>query len=168
MSAESEPKNLPFEPKTKRQKPAKTKNQPPVAKSPVVKPTVAKPSLGKEEKKQVPYTKEEMAIPKVVSQRMIRRVAAFCGIPTFLGISALVISYLLITFAQIKLAPIAVLLVNMGFFGLGVLGITYGTLSASWDEDRVGTWLGWNEFTVNWGRMVNEWRTVRQNKQKKA
>jgi hypothetical protein len=158
MSAESEPKNLPFEPNTKRQKPAKPKS----------KPLVVKQSLGKEEKNQLPYTKEEMAIPKVVSQRMIRRVAAFCGIPTFLGISALVISYLLITFAQIKLAPIAVLLVNMGFFGLGVLGITYGTLSASWDEDRVGTWLGWNEFTTNWGRMVNEWRTVKQNKQKKA
>jgi hypothetical protein len=159
MSAESDPKNLPFEPKTKRQKPAKAKNQ-----SPVVKQGLEK----KEQDKQLPFTKEEMAIPKVVSQRMIRRVAAFCGIPTFLGISTLVISYLLVTFAHIKLAPIAVLLVNMGFFGLGVLGITYGTLSASWDEDRTGTWLGWNEFTTNWGRMVNEWRATKQNKQKKA
>jgi hypothetical protein len=159
MSAESDPKNLPFEPKTKRQKPAKAKNQPPVVKQGLEK---------KEQDKQLPFTKEEMAIPKVVSQRMIRRVAAFCGIPTFLGISTLVISYLLVTFAHIKLAPIAVLLVNMGFFGLGVLGITYGTLSASWDEDRTGTWLGWNEFTTNWGRMVNEWRATKQNKQKKA
>jgi Photosynthesis affected mutant 68 len=159
MSAESDPKNLPFEPKTKRQKPAKAKNQPPVVKQGLEK---------KEQDKQLPFTKEEMAIPKVVSQRMIRRVAAFCGIPTFLGISTLVISYLLVTFAHIKLAPIAVLLVNLGFFGLGVLGITYGTLSASWDEDRTGTWLGWNEFTTNWGRMVNEWRATKQNKQKKA
>jgi hypothetical protein len=158
MSAESDPKNLPFEPKTKRPKPAKAKNQPPVVKQ----------VLEKKEQNQVPFTKEQMAIPKVVSQRMIRRVAAFCGIPTFLGISTLVISYLLVAFAHIKLAPIAVLLVNMGFFGLGVLGITYGTLSASWDEDRTGTWLGWNEFTTNWGRMVNEWRATKQNKQKKA
>ncbi|AFZ01914.1 PAM68 family protein [Calothrix sp. PCC 6303] len=160
MSAESNPKNnLPFEPKTKRQKPAKANNQPPVVKQGLAK---------KEQNQQLPFSKEEMAIPKVVSQRMIRRVAAFCGIPTFLGITTLVVSYLLVSFAHIKLPPIAVLLVNMGFFGLGVLGITYGTLSASWDEDRTGTWLGWNEFTTNWGRMVSEWRTTKQNKQKKA
>lgn len=155
MSAEeSERSRLPFEPKTKRQKPAKAKNNPPVkSKEPE-----------KQEKQQPPFTKEEMAIPQVVSQRMIRRVAAFCGIPTALGISALVVSYLLATYSDIKLAPIAVLLVNMGLFGLGVLGITYGVLSASWDEDRVGSLLGFGEFRTNWGRMVDVWRETRQNK----
>ncbi|WP_066378864.1 MULTISPECIES: PAM68 family protein [unclassified Anabaena] len=155
MSAEgSERSRLPFEPKTKRQKPAKSQTNPPIkSKAPE-----------KQEKQQPPYTKEEMAIPQVVSQRMIRRVAAFCGIPTALGITTLVVSYLLATYSEIKLAPIAVLLVNMGLFGLGVLGITYGVLSASWDEERVGSLLGFGEFTTNWGRMVDGWRETRQKK----
>ncbi|MBD2195842.1 MULTISPECIES: PAM68 family protein [Calothrix] len=158
MSAEeSERSRLPFEPNTKRQKPAKAKSQPPAQ---------SKESGEKTTKttKQPPYTKEEMAIPKVVSQRMIRRVAAFCGIPTALGIATLVASYILTIYTDIRLAPIAVLLVNMALFGLGVLGITYGVLSASWDEDRVGSWLGAAEFGTNWGRMVDVWRETRQKK----
>ncbi|MBR8836086.1 MAG: PAM68 family protein [Stigonema ocellatum SAG 48.90 = DSM 106950] len=160
MSAESEriseapakEARLPFEPNKKRQKPAKTKNSTPVAKP---------ESKGKDEKKP-PLTKEEMAIPQVVSQRMIRRVAGFCGIPTALGLSTLIVSYLLIIYAKITLPHLAVLLVNMGLFGLGVVGITYGVLSASWDEHRPGSWLGWSEFTTNWGRMVAVWRETRQ------
>ena len=154
MSAESERSRLPFEPNKKRQKPAKAKSQQPEIKQ----------ESGKQDQKKPPFTKQETAIPQVVSQRMIRRVAGFSGIPTALGISSLIVSYLLLIYAGIKLPPIAVLLVNMGFFGLGVLGITYGVLSASWDEDRVGSLLGWNEFTTNFGRMVAVWlETLQKN-----
>ena len=152
MSAESERQTLPFEPNKKRQKPAKAKSQTPVAKG---------DSKEKDQKKP-PLTKEEMAIPQVVSQRMIRRVAGFSGIPTALGISTLIASYLLLIYAKINLPHIAVLLVNMGLFGLGVVGITYGVLSASWDEQRVGSLLGWSEFTTNLGRMVAVWRETQQ------
>ncbi|MBW4688530.1 MAG: PAM68 family protein [Komarekiella atlantica HA4396-MV6] len=151
---ESERSRLPFEPNKKRSKPAKTQSKPP-----------AKLKTSEEQaSKQPPYTKEEMAIPQVVSQRMIRRVAGFCGVPTALGITTLVVSYLLAIYSDIKLPPIAVLLVNMGLFGLGVLGITYGVLSASWDEERVGSLLGFGEFSINWGRMVAVWRETRQKK----
>ncbi|MBD2776962.1 PAM68 family protein [Iningainema tapete] len=153
MSSESEGNRLPFEPNKKRQKPAKAQSKPPVVKE-----------SGQKEEKKPPFTKQETAIPQVVSQRMIRRVAAFCGIPTALGISTLIVSYLIISYAKIKIPAMAVLLVNMGLFGLGVLGITYGVLSASWDEDRVGHWFGWSEFTTNWGRMVAVWRETRQKK----
>ncbi|MBU7587227.1 MAG: PAM68 family protein [Nostoc sp. TH1S01] len=152
MSAEeSERSRLPFEPNKKRQKPVK------VQKTPIKSNTPEKSASQNQ-----PFTKEEMAIPQVVSQRMIRRVAFFCGVPTALGITTLVVSYLLATQTQIKLAPIAVLLVNMGLFGLGVLGITYGVLSASWDEERPGGLLGISEFTTNFGRMVEVWRETRQ------
>lgn len=152
MSAEeSERSRLPFEPNKKRQKPVK------VQKAPIKVNTPEKATS-----KQPPFTKEEMAIPQVVSQRMIRRVAVFCGGPTALGIATLVVSYLLATQAHIQLPPLAVLLVNMGLFGLGVLGITYGVLSASWDEERAGSWLGLSEFGTNWGRMVAVWRETRQ------
>lgn len=151
MSAEDERSQLPFEPKKKRQKSPKSQNKPSV-----------KQEAEKQVEKKRTYTKEEMAIPKVVSQRMIRRVAGFCGVPTLLGIATLIVSYLLAIYAHINLPPIAVLLVNMGLFGLGVLGITYGVLSASWDEERVGGLLGLSEFTTNWGRMVEVWRETRQ------
>ncbi len=152
MSAESERERLPFEPNKKRQKPAKAKSQTPVA----------KPDSKEKDRKKPPLTKQEMAIPQVVSQRMIRRVAGFSGIPTALGISTLIASYLLLIYAKINLPHFAVLLVNMGLFGLGVVGITYGVLSASWDEQRVGSLLGWSEFTTNWARMVAVWRETQQ------
>jgi len=154
MSAESERNRLPFEPNKKRQKPVKAKAQTPIVKEDVEKADSKKP----------PFSKEEMAIPQVVSQRMVRRVAWLCGVPSVLGILTLIVSYLLIIYADIKLPPLLVLLVNMGLFGLGVLGITYGVLSASWDEQRVGTLLGLSEFTTNWGRMVAGWRETRQKK----
>jgi hypothetical protein len=153
MSAEESGRDrLPFEPNKKRQKPVKSQKTP----------TKSNPPAETSATKQPPFTKEEMAIPKVVSQRMIRRVAFFCGVPTALGIATLIVSYLLATQSNIKLPPIAVLLVNMGLFGLGVIGITYGVLSASWDEERVGGILGLSEFTTNLGRMIAVWRETRQ------
>ena len=149
---ESERSKLPFEPSKKRQKPAKSISQP----------VIKTPETPEKLQQQRRYSKQEMAIPEVVSQRMIRRVAGFCGIPTALGISSLVVSYLLVTFAHIELPPIAVLLVNMGLFGLGVVGITYGVLSASWDEERSGTILGADEFSTNWGRMTEVWRDTQK------
>ncbi|MEO1430971.1 MAG: PAM68 family protein [Cyanobacteria bacterium J06632_19] len=154
MSAESERNRLPFEPNKKRQKPPKAKAQTPIVKE----------EPKEEAQRKPPFTKEEMAIPQAVSQRMVRRVAWLCGVPSVLGILTLVVSYLLIIYADIKLPPLLVLLVNMGLFGLGVLGITYGVLSASWEEQRVGTLIGWSEFTTNFGRMVAGWRETRQKK----
>ena len=161
MSPEPERKNessskkdsLPFEPKKKRQTPAKSTKKG----TPAPKQTIKQPQT-----KTLP--KEDTEIPKVVSQRMIRRVAVFSGVPTTLGIGTLVSSYLLLIYAKVELPPLAVLLVNLGFFGLGVLGITYGVLSASWDEDRAGGLLGLSEFSTNIGRMVQGWREGRQNK----
>jgi hypothetical protein len=149
---ESERSPLPFEPNKKRQKPAKAIKQP----------VLKTPETDNKPQQQRRYSKQEMAIPEVVSQRMIRRVAAFCGVPTFLGVSSLIVSYLLVTLADIQLPPIAVLLVNMGLFGLGVVGITYGVLSASWDEERPGTILGLAEFSTNWGRMTEVWRDTQK------
>ena len=149
---ESERSPLPFEPNKKRPKPAKT----------VTKSVIKTQETQEKPQQQRRYSKQEMAIPEVVSQRMVRRVAGFCGIPTALGISSLIVSYLLVTFADIQLPPIAVLLVNMGLFGLGVVGITYGVLSASWDEETPGTFLGFDEFSTNWGRMTEVWRETQK------
>jgi hypothetical protein len=103
-----------------------------------------------------------MAIPDVVSKRMVRRMALLCGVPSVLGIATFFVSYLLVTQVGLKLPNAVVVLVSMGFFGIGVLGLSYGVLSASWDEDVPGTKLGWQEFTTNLGRMTSAWGSAGQ------
>lgn len=110
-----------------------------------------------EKKAQAQQRAAATAIPEVVSQRMLRRMLVFSGMPTFLGVATFFISYGLIVKGNVELPPYAVLLATLGCFGLGVVGLTYGVLSASWDEDRPGDWLGLEEFQVNFGRMTSAW-----------
>lgn len=149
----SSPKErLPFEPTSTRKKSPKKSASAPV--------TSSKGEGGKTPI--APAKAQAAAIPEVISRRMARRMAFFCGIPTALGMLTLIISYLIITNHIYKLPNTAVLLVNLGFFGLGVLGLSYGALSASWDEDRLGGWLGWQEFTANAARLTSSWRAAKQ------
>lgn len=102
---------------------------------------------------------ESMQIPQVVSRRMARRMAFFCGIPSALGMATFFVSYFIVTKNIFPVPTSAVVLVSMGFFGLGVLGLSYGVISASWDEDVPGSWGGWSEFTLNWSRLTAAWRS---------
>jgi hypothetical protein len=144
---------LPFEPAQNRKKTSKKA-------APV--PTAASKSAEKSTPASPSSEKEAAVIPEVISRRMARRMAFFCGIPTALGMLTLVISYIIISQHWYKLPNVAVLLVNLGFFGLGVIGLSYGALSASWDEDRLGSWLGWSEFTANFARLTESWRSAKQ------
>jgi len=94
---------------------------------------------------------------------MVRRMATFCGIPTALGISSFFVSYLAVT-NGIELPNTAVLLVSLGFFGLGVVGLSYGVLSASWEENSPGSLMGFSEFRTNFGRMASAWRSNKHEK----
>jgi hypothetical protein len=160
MAPEPQGNRLPFEPSKKRQKPAKTKLTPAAetAKKPEKTPSAENPQKPERTK----FTKEEMAVPKVVSDRMVQRMALFCGLPTTLAMATFVASYIIVSHGWFKVPNIAVVLLSMGFFGLGVLGLSYGVISASWDEEIVGSKLGWQEFKVNLGRMVSAWRSTRQ------
>lgn len=102
-------------------------------------------------------------IPKAVSDRMVRRMFLFCGIPSLVGLLTLPTSYWIVTHHWFDLPNYAVLMVSLGLFGLGVLGLSYGALSASWD-DEAGSKLGWSEFQLNWGRMVSSWKSQQSNK----
>ncbi|MFB2939118.1 PAM68 family protein [Aerosakkonemataceae cyanobacterium BLCC-F154] len=148
QDASSGKERLPFEPKKNRKKtPKKTPEKVVEAKSQAATKTSAK---------------EQTEIPAVVSQRMLRRMGLFSGIPTVFGISTFIISYFVVIHAWFKLPNIAVVLVSMGFFGLSVLGLSYGAISASWDEERPGSILGWREFTTNFGRLTEAWRSAKQ------
>ena len=94
------------------------------------------------------------AIPKEVSQRMLRRMAILSGSPVFLGVGIFFLSYYLKSRELVDFPPVAVLLVTMGCFGLGVLGLTYGVLSASWDSEP-GSLIGLSEFKLNFGRVMD-------------
>jgi Photosynthesis affected mutant 68 len=135
---------LPFEPVTKKPaQPVKPAPMQQVDPAPISKSTAKQPSS---------------QIPEVVSKRMLKRMVTFSGLPTGMGIATFPICYLLITQAGLELPNVAVVLVSMGLFGLGVVGLSYGVLSASWDEKQPGSRLGWQEFKLNFGRMTSSWR----------
>jgi Photosynthesis affected mutant 68 len=147
-SADATRKPMPFEPVAKSEKPASDKP----ASKPARSITGTKPPVGR-----VP-PRSSTGIPEVVSRRMIKRMALFSGVPSALGMSTFIVSYLVVSKDLVALPTYAVLLVSLGWFGLGVVGLSYGVLSASWEEDQPGTRLGIDEFKLNWGRMTENWK----------
>lgn len=112
-------------------------------------------------------TPTSTAIPEVVSRRMLRRMALFCGLPTAVGLLIFPVSYLNVTQQWVPLPHVIVVFASLGLMGLGAFGLTYGALSSSWDEDRQGDRLGWEEFKTNLGRLRSGWRAQRQAKNSK-
>lgn len=159
MSKPAPDDRLPFEPKRRKAKPAKAAPAPVASKAAEVK-QPAKASRAQPQPKL-----SETRIPDAVSQRMLRRILAFSGVPTGLGVGVFFLSYWLVSREIIPLPTSAVVLASMGCFGLGVLGLTYGLLSASWDEQQAGSFWGWDEFRLNGGRMINAWREARAARQ---
>ncbi|MFQ4135908.1 PAM68 family protein [Nodosilinea sp. PGN35] len=162
MAPESSRRRLPFEPGGKSaSKPAdvsknaaaKPASQATTKASSPAKKSTARPAVSGAK----PSASPETAIPQAVSDRMLRRMLAFSGVPTGLGILVFFVSYYLVTSHLVELPSYFVLLVTLACFGLGVVGLTYGVLSASWDEERPGTWLGLDDFRVNFGRMTSAW-----------
>jgi hypothetical protein len=140
---------LPYEPKGK-------------PKASVAKKSPSKPvSSSKSNSSRSPRSKTTQGIPEVVSQRMAKRMLLFSGVPTLLGLSTFPISYFVFFQRGIELPNVAVLLASLGGLGLGVLGLSYGVLSASWDELMPGTKLGWQEFQLNLGRVVENFKAGR-------
>lgn len=175
---------LPFEPKKRKKKPAvpvtgesETRSSPGSPSRPKPSDSPSKSAVksdaslksaqsdpGDRAKRSQSVTLEQTRIPDRVSRRMITRILVFSGIPTFCGISSFFVSYLIITQKIMELPNVAVLFTSLGCFGLGVLGLSYGVLSASWEEEEPGTLLGLPEFRVNVQRFLGAWREFRQGK----
>ena len=92
------------------------------------------------------------AIPPAVANRMARRVGLATGIPTVLGMATFIVSYVVVSRGLLDIPPVATLLTSGAFFLLGLVGLSYGVLSASW-EDQPGTLLGFEQVGVNIGRL---------------
>jgi hypothetical protein len=113
-----------------------------------------------------PSQRASSEIPDAVNRRMLKRMALFCGLPTLCGVLTFFVSYFITVREIFPLPHTAVLLVSLGFFGLGVLGLSYGALSASWDEFESGSLFGVSEFQTNFGRLTSAWREENNSKQK--
>lgn len=147
MPSPSPKGSLPFEPRKKKKTPREK---------------IPSSSIQTPKKLSDPNSPSLSVIPDAVSQRMVRRMALFCGLPSALGMSSFVIAYLVVSKGWFELPTYVVLGVSLGLLGLGVLGLSYGIFSTSWDEERVGGWWGWQEFKVNLGRTIEAWRSERQ------
>ncbi len=152
MPSDNPRPSVPFEPRNNKQrKPAAKKG------TPIVKPQTTAPAMAEQ---------GSGYIPDVVSKRMIRRALVFCGIPVLMGMGVFLGGYVAIA-NNIRVPNTVVLLTSMGCLGLSVLGLSYGILSACWEEDLAskGSLLGWTEFKINFGRMADAYRASKQMQQ---
>ncbi|MCP9841178.1 PAM68 family protein [Synechococcus sp. J7-Johnson] len=100
-------------------------------------------------------------IPREVANRMARRIGVATGVPSVLGMGVFIGSYLLVSRGILDVPPVVTLASSAGLFLLGVLGLTYGVLSASW-ETAPGSLLGTEQIGVNMARMKASIRAIRQ------
>ena len=106
--------------------------------------------------------KSSNGIPKYVADRMARRIFFTTGIPTILGMSVFVVSYIIVTRNIAEIAPSATIAISAIFFLLGLAGLSYGILSASWDKEP-GTFLGIENIPLNIKRAKAAFKPASQN-----
>lgn len=124
----------------------------------------AKASKSKKKQKKAKGSKRDApssVIPKVVSNRMLRRVGIFSGIPTLLAFLTIPTSYFITEKGWIEFPSTAVLFISVTCLGLGLVGVSYGIISASWDEELKGSALGISEFKLNLSR-IQERRRIQK------
>ena len=101
----------------------------------------------------------QSGIPKQVANRMARRIAITTGLPTISGMGVFVVSYLLVSKGIADIPPALTLLTSAACFLAGLLGLSYGILSASW-EDSPGSLLGLEHIGPNIKRMKSAFKKV--------
>jgi hypothetical protein len=100
-------------------------------------------------------------IPDAVASRMARRIALATGLPTLMGMGVFIASYLLVSRHILDIPPSATLLASGACFLLGLVGLSYGVLSASWEAEP-GSLLGTEQIGVNMARIRGSIRAMGQ------
>ncbi|MFZ0407522.1 MAG: PAM68 family protein [Cyanobium sp.] len=107
-----------------------------------------------------PAATRQRAIPDAVANRMARRIAIATGIPTVMGMGVFIGSYVAVSQGLLAIPTGVTLVASGGCFLLGLLGLSYGVLSSSW-EDGPGTLLGSEQIGLNIGRLRQSVRAMR-------
>ncbi|KAL3902300.1 MAG: hypothetical protein SGILL_010872 [Bacillariaceae sp.] len=89
------------------------------------------------------------AIPEKVAQRMGKRMLPFVGIPLFGSMASFIGFWYMATYRDMEFQPVLVATTSLVLLAVGIVGITYSIMSASWDDDREGSMLGTDEFAQN-------------------
>ena len=105
-------------------------------------------------------------IPKYVADRMARRILFTAGIPTILGMSVFIVSYIIVTKNIAEIPPSSTIAISAFFFLLGLGGLSFGILSASWDKEP-GSLLGIENISMNIKRAKEAFRPASQNYEEK-
>ncbi len=111
--------------------------------------------------KPVSGTPRQEAIPRYVADRMARRVVVFTGLPSLAGMGVFVGSYVVVTRGIADIPPGLTLTGSGLFFILGLVGLSVGVLTASWDPEP-GSLLGFENFRPNIQRMRESIRAQKQ------
>jgi Photosynthesis affected mutant 68 len=100
----------------------------------------------------------DVTVPEQITDRMLRRMLMFSIGPVFLGFTLFPLFYYLKKVQDIDVPVWAVYIVQTIIFGGGLLGISYGIISSSFDQRREGSLLGWNEFKTNLPLVLDRFR----------
>ena len=106
-------------------------------------------------------------IPKYVADRMARRIFFTAGIPTILRMSVFVVSYIIVTRNIAEIPPSSTIAISALFFLLGLAGLSFGILSASWDKEP-GSFFGIENIPMNIQRAKDAFKPASQNFEDKS
>ena len=107
-------------------------------------------------------TRQSTGIPKYVADRMAKRIFFTAGIPTVMGMSVFVVSYIIVTRNIAEIPPSSTIAISALFFLLGLGGLSFGILSASWDKEP-GSFFGIENIPLNIERAKAAFRPASQN-----
>ena len=110
----------------------------------------------------VTKNKSSSGIPKYVADRMARRIFFTAGIPTIMGMSVFVVSYIIVTRNIAEIPPSSTIAISALFFLLGLAGLSFGILSASWDKEP-GSFFGIENIPMNIQRAKAAFKPATQN-----
>ena len=93
---------------------------------------------------------------------MARRIFFTAGIPTIMGMSVFVVSYIIVTRNIAEIPPSSTIAISALFFLIGLGGLSYGILSASWDKEQ-GSFFGIENIPLNIERAKAAFKPASQN-----
>ena len=128
--------------------------------------TTAFGNLEKESIKVATPKQSSSGIPKYVADRMARRIFFTAGIPTIMGMSVFVVSYIIVTRNIAEIPPSSTIAISALFFLMGLGGLSFGILSASWDKEP-GSFFGIENIPLNIQRAKAAFRPASQNLEEK-